>query len=54
MCGSTTCLTGQTCCGTSWVDRATDPNNRGKCGAVCAAGEGCVLGKCQAPVTCGG
>jgi hypothetical protein len=54
-CGS--CGTGLTCCTSTCVNLATDPNNCGLCGRVCASG-GCIRGQCtcdsnpQCPAGC--
>lgn len=42
-----TCAPGMANCGDMCSDLATDPNNCGLCGAVCAAGESCVAGVCE-------
>lgn len=44
------CANGTTLCGASCVDIASDVNNCGSCGAICAAGQSCQGGTC----TCNG
>jgi hypothetical protein len=45
--GACTCPTGTVNCNGVCADLLTDANDCGTCGTTCAAGEGCVSGKCQ-------
>ncbi len=45
------CKDGATACGSACVQITSDTKNCGGCGAACAAGQVCMLGKCQA--SCG-
>ena len=55
------CATGQTSCGQSCVNTASDSNNCGACGTKCTTGQSCQSGSCQClagffkcGISCGG
>ncbi|MFN7135856.1 MAG: hypothetical protein ACK4N5_27575, partial [Myxococcales bacterium] len=42
------CTGGRTLCVSACIDTTSDPNHCGSCGRVCADGEPCVNGACEA------
>jgi len=46
-----TCAAGETECGGTCVDLASDPSNCGACGSACAAGATCGSGVCATTIT---